>query len=181
MGKAIKKGVDAPCFPTNKDDANINFVIALYLANKNMMLATARQYGPPDQAEDNVHDAFIHLLRHTDLLKCLKPEQLTLYLYQTVKYATWDRNKSDKRRRIRESISLNCQQEIPAVSTEQRTELFIILYQLSERDRDLLCYYYLWGYSLKEIASLMQIRPGNVGKALQVARQRALRLLREGD
>lgn len=44
---------------------------------------------------------------------------------------------------------------------------------LKPRDRDILLFYYLWGYSVKEMAEIMGLRVGTAGVYLQRARERA--------
>ena len=152
-------------------------MIALYEKYAGRMRLVARCRSPEDQAEDSVQEAFVHLLDHIDTLKSLNPSQLNLYLMKTVQYVTLNRNKSNSWREARETaVFMDTGEGLPM---EDTVELYTALNQLPERERDLLCFHYLWGYSYRGISRIMGIRYVSVGKALQKARQHAFRLLDE--
>lgn len=153
-------------------------MIALYEKYAGRMRQVAKRYGPEDQAEENVQEAFIHLLGHVEVLKRLNTGQLNLYLMKTAQYITLNRNKSNFRREARE-IAAFTDTNTADLPMEDAVELYTALNQLPERERDLLCFHYLWGYSYREISQIMGIRYVSVGKALQKARQHAFRLLDE--
>ena len=87
-------------------------------------------------------------------------------------------NKFESRREKREAAAY---EEPGGITHEEKVELYTALVDLPERERDILLFHYLWGYSYKEIATLMGIRPNSVGAVLRTARRHALRLLQGGD
>ena len=163
---------------SHKDNADTEFVSAIFETYGRKMLSVAKRFGPESQAEDNVQESLLHLLKHLDLLRRLKPSQQTLYIVTTVKYTTMNHNKFESRRKKREAAAY---EEPGGITHEEKVELYTALVDLPERERDILLFHYLWGYSYKEIATLMGIRPNSVGAVLRTARRHALRLLKGGD
>ena len=88
-------------FSNHKDDTEREYFSALYAEYGRKMLQVAKICGEESSAEDNVQDALLHLMRHTELLKSLSPPQRYLYIMKTVQYTTKDRNKSESRRKKR--------------------------------------------------------------------------------
>ena len=64
---------------------------------------------------------------------------------------------------------------------EQKETVSSTLELLTEKQRDLLIYYYVMGYKLKEIANIMHLNPKNVSMDLQRARKAALTVLKKGE
>ena len=56
-----------------------------------------------------------------------------------------------------------------------------VLSRLKPRERDILLFYFIWGYSTREIAEIMGLKTGTAGVYLQRARDRAKRLFSEKE
>ena len=166
-------------FSNHRDDTEREYFSALYAEYGRKMLQVAKICGEESSAEDNVQDALLHLMRHTELLKSLSPPQRYLYIMKTVQYTTKDRNKSESRRKKREDYFFDS--ESSGLTHEEKVELYTVLIDLPDLDRDILFFHYLWGYTYKEIATLMHIRYKDVCSRIQAARKHALKLLQGGE
>lgn len=142
-----------------------------------LMLAAATRCGPPGETEDILSDASLYLLRHVDLLCTIETSrQQAVYIYKVTQHIAY--NHSAKFRRCWAKRTETEWEEEPAEDDfsqeiENRLDMDSALKTLKPRDRDILLFYYLWGYSVKEMAEIMGLRVGTVGVYLQRARERA--------
>ena len=113
----------------HKDDTEREYVSAIYVEYGRRMLQVAKSYGPESSAEDNVQEAMLHLMKHTELLMALSPPQRYLYIMKTVQYTTKDRNKSEIRRKKREANFFNL--EPSGLTHEEKIELYTALIEIS--------------------------------------------------
>lgn len=131
-----------------------------------------------DLADDMVQTAFVKLMKHTDTLQRLDESARIVYLTRTVIHVSVDYIRKHKRK-------FPDKQDIPFETVEseieQKETVSSTLELLTEKQRDLLIYYYVMGYKLKEIANIMHLNPKNVSMDLQRARKAALTVLKKGE
>lgn len=145
------------------------------------MRSAAGRYGEADDAEDILAEACLQLLRYAERLRELEPRQQAVYLYKLTLHTACNHHVKQKRRRVHEAEGEpEPVTEGPEQEVERRAGMRFMLDGLSPRDRDLLTYHYLWGYSVKETAQFVGLSPASAGVYLQRARQKARKLLREG-
>ena len=114
-----------------------------------LMFAAATRCGPPGETEDILSDVCLYLLRHVDLLRSIKTSrQQAVYIYKVTQHTAYKHGAKLRR-------------------WAKRTETEW------EEDRDILLFYYIWGYSVKEMAEIMGLRVGTAGVYLQRAREQA--------
>ena len=168
-------GIDLSNHLISNEDAA--FITDLVQKFSKLMYSAASGCGPPGEAEDILSDAAVYLLGHVELLRSLKPPQQAVYLYKVVQHTAYNHGSRLRRRAgpLREDYAADdFTKEI-----ENRAILHSALGKMKPQYRDILLFHSLWGYSVKEIAELMGMRPGTAGVYLQRARHQARRLLAE--
>ena len=143
-----------------------------------LMLAAATRCGPPGETEDILSDASLYLLRHVDLLRSIKTsrQQQAVYIYKVTQHTAYNHSAKFHRRwakRTETEWEEEAAEDDFSQEVETRLDMDSALKALKPRDRDILLFYYLWGYSVKEIAEIMGLRVGTAGVYLQRARERA--------
>ena len=142
-----------------------------------LMFAAATRCGPPGETEDILSDACLYLLRHVDLLRSIKTSrQQAVYIYKVTQHTAY-KHGAKFRRRWAKRTGTEWDEE-PAEDdfskeVENRLDMDSALKKLKPRDRDILLFYYIWGYSVKEMAEIMGLRVGTAGVYLQRAREQA--------
>ncbi len=109
-------------------------------------------------AEDAVHDTFVKVINHADELVFDKELSMKAYLMTAVKNTALDKLREGKREiateEITEEFDINDQKLYENSDTSIMAE---ILTELPEDDIRLITLYIKYGYSLKEIATIMNI------------------------
>ena len=123
-------------------------------------------------SEDAVQETFLRLMRQT---KPMKDEtHLKGWLIVTVSNVCRDM----LRRRAREPVALELYTE-PAKESPQIDELMEAILRLPEKYKTAVYLYYYEGYSVKEIAELLDSVPNTVKSWLKRAREQLRELLEE--
>lgn len=159
--------------------ADAEFITELVAQCYPLILSTAKKCGPAEDTEDIIAESSLHLLRYIGLLRDMESSrQRTVYIYKVVQHTAYKH--SAKRRRYR-ADQLEHEPVITdmEIAVERRAELQSVLGKLKPRDRDILLFYYLWGYSIREIAEIMGLKLNSTGVYLQRARDQARKLLAE--
>lgn len=159
--------------------SDVEYITDLLSKFQTLIAGTARKYGRPGDEEDIVSDACIHLLRHVPLLRRLEPRAQSSYIFKVVQHTAFKRN-------ARNHYHLELSDQRPAPSSleelvERQLDMRSVLSRLKPRERDILLFYFIWGYSTREIAEIMGLKTGTAGVYLQRARDRAKRLFSEKE
>ena len=137
-----------------------------------LILSTAKKCGLPEATEDIIAEASLYLLRYIGLLRDMEsPRQQAVYIYKVVQHTAYKQNWHPPEQEL---ITADTE-----IVVERRAELQSVLGKLKPRDRDILLFHYLWGYSIREIAEIMGLKPNSTGVYLQRAREQARKLLAE--
>lgn len=138
--------------------------------------------------DDLIQDAFLKLIPKIPLLMTLNHYQRTSYIVYTLRHVYLDYIRKKSRRS--KHMFLGAAEDLaPALMAtgdeyahiEMHEELEQALFQLTERDRNLLCFKYYMEMTDKEIAYLSGIPADHVRQYVARARHRALRYLSEGE
>lgn len=159
--------------------SDVEYITGLLTKFQALIAGTARKYGRPGDEEDIVSDACVHLLRHVPLLRRLEPRAQSSYIFKVVQHTAFKRN-------ARNRYHLELSDQLPASGSlealvERQLDMHSVLSRLKPQERDILLFYYIWGYSTREIAEIMNLKPGTAGVYLQRARDRAKRLFSEKE
>lgn len=137
---------------------------------------------------DLINDAFIKLINKVEVLRSLECGSRTSYIVYTVRNVCIDYIRKQARQSehmflgisddLTDSISdAKAAVEEICSTKEDYEELGKALYQLSERDKNLLYYKYNLELKDKEIADIMDISENNIRQYLTRARRRAYKIL----
>lgn len=159
--------------------SDVEYITDLLTKFQTLIAGTARKYGRPGDEEDIVSDTCVHLLRHVPLLRRLEPRAQSSYIFKVVQHTTFKRN-------ARSRYHLELSDQLPAPGSleelvERQLDMRSVLSRLKPQERDILLFYYIWGYSTREIAEIMGLKTGTAGVYLQRARDRAKRLFSEKE
>lgn len=176
-----------------EDENDKKFMLDLYLKFYPLLKQRAffltRNY---DVVDDLIQDSFIKLITKIPLLRSLNSYQLTSYVVNTLKHTCLDYLRKEARIAqqafsggtddIAEQIpDLQAATEEQYVKQEEFEALEQALFQLTERDRNLLYFKYIMSMKDKEIARLVHIPSQHVRQYITRARSRALRILKESE
>lgn len=172
-----------------EDEDNKAYITHLYKRYYPLMKKQAHSfvwdYGMVD---DLIQDAFLKLIPKIPLLRTLNDYQRTSYIVYTLKHVCLDYIRT-KSRRSKYTL-LGTTKDIAPVLMATENEFAHIeihealeeaLFQLTERDRNLLCFKYYMEMTDKEIEHLSGIPADHVRQYVARARHRALRFLSEGE
>ncbi|MEM9714135.1 MAG: sigma-70 family RNA polymerase sigma factor [Actinomycetota bacterium] len=123
--------------------------------------------GDRGAAHDAVHDAFAAVLARWDVLDAPGP-----YLNRCVLNACRDRANADAR------TTVGPVPELTVATSSLRIELWELLDELPFRQRAALVLRYYEGHTEREIAELLDVRPGTVGPLITRGLRRLRRSLR---
>lgn len=136
-----------------------------------------------ETTKDLVQDSILRLLKQVGTLFQLSEAQLVVYLTKTAKSVAigYMQKKNVRAKWTYYGEWQDVSDEFTDTSTpqsiyEQRCshqELKTALSKLSERDQDLLDYYYILGIDSKELSRIMNIPLRNLRQAIYMARKRA--------
>lgn len=169
-----------------------NYIIRLYKTYYGLMYSqTKKIVGEDETTKELIHDTMLRLIKNVDTLKSLSERQLTTYVSKTSKSVALNYM---SRKRVREKWTyygaevdfaglLPDKSETPESIYERRVsydELAQAISRLSERDQDLLYFYYILEIDSKELSRIMGIPKRNIRQYIYMARKRAYRLLMEG-
>ena len=158
---------------------------------KAMMMKLSLQItGNKEDAEEAVQDALLSVHRNQRKITDIDSADARNYIYTVTKNAALKiRRKQSKHDSdvtfsdVEGFINIEGQPDINAFRDEYgfSEEVSNALRQLSNEDRDLICYYYGAGYSYKEISVLMGISPQNLRKRMERVKSKLVDILgREG-
>lgn len=160
-----------------------DFMEALYLNYKRLMLRTAGQYFPgQEDREDIVHDAMLRLLRHARKLEAMETDRVPGYIVFTVRSVAVDLLR--KRNRTPESTLEDERPddgEAPVLDRiifeETLEKLRAVWPGLSPEEQLLLEGKYIWNCTDGELAEALGCQTSSVRMKLTRARRRALKAM----
>lgn len=96
-------------------------------------------------------------------------------------YRTQKRHLStdDEQEALAQALSVSFDEQYEQIASPKRRALYAALRQLPERDRMLVCYKYLLGWSYHEIAEKLQINESTLASALQRAKEKLRKYLKD--
>jgi RNA polymerase sigma factor (sigma-70 family) len=143
-----------------------------------------RTTGDPEDAADAVQDGLLSAFRRADSFR--GDAQVSTWLHRIVVNACLDRMRRQRVRptdplpddgdRLRESAAQPVAED-PAVAGERRTDVLKALAQLSNDQRTAIVLVDMEGYSIDEVAQIMDCPPGTVKSRCARGRARLLPLL----
>jgi RNA polymerase sigma-70 factor, ECF subfamily len=176
-----------------EDDKDKTYITDLYLQYYPLMKKRAyRITGDYAIVDDLIQDAFLKLIPKIPILRSLDCYKRTTYIVYTLKHVCLDYIRK-KVRRSQQSFSgltddiadqvpdLQAATDEKLLQDEEIKTLEQALFQLSEKDRNLLYFKYIMEMSDQEISETMDIPAQHVRMYIARARQRALRKLSQGD
>lgn len=170
--------------PPSISPSDAEYITGILNEFSRLMLAAATRCGPPGETEDILSDASLYLLRHVAQLRSIKTSrQQAVYIYKVTQHTAYKHGAKFRRRwakRTETEWDEEPAEDDFSKEVENRLDMDSALKTLKPRDRDILLFYYIWGYSVKEIAEIMGLRVGTAGVYLQRARERARKAM-EGE
>lgn len=169
-----------------------NYIMRLYKTYYALMYSQIKKIvGEDETTKELIQDTILRLIKKVSTLKTLSEQQLTTYVSKTSKSVALN---YVSRKRVREKWTyygaevdfaglLPDKSETPETIYERRVsydELAQAISHLSERDQDLLYFYYILEIDSKELSRIMGIPKRNLRQYIYMARKRAYRLLMEG-
>lgn len=153
--------------------------IKLYRRYRSYMFTVARRVlGEDSDAEDAVHQAFLAVIRNLHRIRDLDSPETRSYLAVIT-----ERKAIDIIRARRRYVSLKDMDRLPGMEIpmpEDSGGLAQAMARLSGSYREVLLLRYEQGYTPREIAKLLGMKPGSVEKTLWRAKQALRRELEEG-
>lgn len=134
-----------------------------------------------DDAQDAVQTVFANIAHNPKGIINRDQAGRVAYLYYSVKAESFRFLKRCSRNlaAVLEQQYYYTDSQSPEVDFE-RNAAFSLLSELPSKDKDLLAYRYILGYSYKEIADITGIKFTSVGSRIREARKRANHLLQKG-
>ena len=153
------------------------FITALLDRYYALMLSAAKRCGFPGEEDEILAETALRLLKYVHKLKEIEPKQQSVYIYKVTQHSAYKH--SAKLRRSRPAmLEQEPSEDELAEKTERRAALQNALGRLTPRERDILLFHH-WGFTIREIAELMGLKPGSTGVYLQRAKARARKALDE--
>ena len=161
-----------------------DFTENLIEKHKGMMMQLACSITDNYQdAEDAVQEALLILSGKQQILKDLDSDDAKNYIYTVTKNRSINLCKKAKK-----CVTLSEENAFTHIEGEPDVRAFVnelgfssdtalVLETLPPEDRDLICYYYGFGYSYEEISKLMGIPPVTLRKRMQRCRKRLTQIL----
>lgn len=168
---------------TEKKQAGLTTLDAIYYEYRNFMLSIARSYIDDAQVcEDVFHNAFISLIRNQEKVTQLSKPKLKAYILLAVRHASIDYLRKERRMNLVdipddvlvELISKSREVLTKSEAPFQTVEFYSVIHQLSVEDQTLLIGHYVVGLDSNELAQILDCKPGNVRVKLHRANKRAL-------
>ena len=165
------------------DAQTSGFVEKLYADYKPMLLRTAYRYlEAEDLCEDMVHDAFLRIICNAGKLCDFAPNQLSSYLYTTVRNLCLDYLRMHNRitpfdmadETFLELLAKKRAQNNSQISELQRAELRMMLSQLPAEDRALLVGHYSQKLTSAELAQTFGCTDAGMRTKIHRAKKRML-------
>ncbi|RRJ66053.1 sigma-70 family RNA polymerase sigma factor [Paenibacillus oralis] len=175
-----------------EDENDKEYITNLYLKYYPLMKKRAYSItGDFGIVDDLIQDAFLKLMPKIPLLRSLDCYKRTSYIVYTLKHVCLDyiRKKARRSKRSFSGLTDDIADHIPDLQAateenflhEEEMKTFEqTLFQLSEKDRNLLYFKYIMELSDKEISEIMDIPAQHVRMYIARARQRAFRKLSQG-
>lgn len=175
-----------------EDENDKEYITNLYLKYYPLMKKRAYSItGDFGIVDDLIQDAFLKLIPKIPLLRSLDCYKRTSYIVYTLKHVCLDyiRKKVRRSQRSFSGLTDDIADHVPDLQAateenflheEEMKTLEQTLFQLSEKDRNLLYFKYIMELSDKEISEIMDIPAQHVRMYIARARQRAFRKLSQG-
>ncbi|MFP4977515.1 RNA polymerase sigma factor [Paenibacillus sp. CN-4] len=140
--------------------------------------------------DDLIQDAFMKLIPRASLLKSLDCYRTTSYIVNTIKHVCFDYIRKSSRHSKNMYIGANddladhipdrlAATEEDYIKGEKYDTLKKAMFQLTERDRNLLYFKYKMEMGDQQIGQLLNIRASNIRQYVARARRRILQILSE--
>ena len=150
----------------------------IYLTYRKLMLYVANKILKNEQdAEDAVHEAFLAIIKSLEKIsqvKCLKTQAYVVIIVE--------RKAIDIIRKRKDVPVADFDDEILGIeiSVEDKTNLHVALASLPSRQREALILYYFGGYTVKEIANILEMKPPAVYKMMERAKETLKKTMEQG-
>lgn len=170
---------------TNEQTAKFEYIYKKYF---HFMWKTAFSIThDSNYAEDSVHEAFLQIIKEIDFLRLENEKELKSYLFLITRERTidflrkWDRRKSNQR--DTNCITLEGTADSPEHLVFTRLQLEKVVNALSDLPEDYKRPLLLQvkGYSISEIAQIMQCNPSTVKSRIHRARKKILNLFNDNQ
>lgn len=153
----------------------------IYEQNKGRMYSIAKGIlSSSELADEAVHDTFLKIIDNFSKFTALDCKVQQGWIVLTTKNIAFNILKKEKR-----SVAVGDEYLFNAVSMEKQDsdfyDLVTAINGLPEKYRDVLEMYYIYGYSSKEIAAMLEITADNVAQRLSRARKLLLKELNEDE
>ena len=144
---------------------------------RKLMLYVANEVLKNDQdAEDAVHEAFISVAKNLQKISQGRCRKTCAFVVTIVRRKAIDILR--KRRRLQTS-EFDEETYVPAPSMKNEGSLSSAIDTLPEKQRDVLYLHYFTGYSVREIAELLEMNPSAVYKLMERAKAALRKILEE--
>ena len=141
------------------------------------MLSAAKTCGLPGEEDEILAESALCLLKYVHKLKEIEPKQRSVYIYKVTQHTAYKHIVKLRRFKLA-TLEQEPSDDDLAEKAEHRAALQNALGQLTPQDRDILLFHH-WGFTIREIAELMDLKPGSTGVYLQRAKARARKALDE--
>ena len=153
---------------TQNDKQLIEQIYRVYL--RKMRQAAFNVLHDEKLAEDAVHESFVKLIKAPEKLREVARERWSSWLAVLAANTAKDMLRQEVRFGVSVDDVFWKQQPAPG-RVEERTLLLSEIKCLSEKYRQTLVFYYVFGYDITEIANALEISPDNVRQRLSRARK----------
>lgn len=167
-----------------EDDSEKEFLILVYKRYFAFIKKRLTDAIPADDVEDCIQDCFVRLVNNVHQLQKLSQQQITAYIYQTIRSVVLDYAKKKKLLIIDYDIDIAPDREDRS-SVEKEIEgreayefLFKGFHTLPEVDQIILRGLYQDDMSRDELAKMLGIKPASIRTYISRAKKHALQLMR---
>lgn len=167
-----------------EDDSEKEFLILVYKRYFAFIKKRLTDAIPADDVEDCIQDCFVRLVNNVHQFQKLSQQQITAYIYQTIRSVVVDYAKKKKLLIIDYDIDIAPDREDRS-SVEKEIEgreayefLFKGFHTLPEVDQIILRGLYQDDMSRDELAKMLGIKPASIRTYISRAKKHALQLMR---
>lgn len=130
----------------------------------------------PEDRDDLIQDTLLRMMKHIDTLRVMESAKQITYIALTMKSIhinTQKHRHPERMVELTDELLLTVGEE--DINRRTKTEVELLLEQLSAEDRMLLSGYYIAGWSMGELAQLLNCKESSIRMKLTRARKRAYR------